>query len=199
MNGNIWRILLWVCLHAMHGWETYSQGLYSEDPCTSSWAFSLTNDFKLLSLSYHKKKKNYHCSLTRCGCCNILFMSVAIFTCLLPERISTQTCNDRWTRNHTQFIRETNVLYGQNHTHRFSIKYANVVYKAKIRSKVPQKDEEKLMRTLLTQVNTGFSSDCYMLPGYYLLWDPQGRISWLYFLIFLWFCRPNVIVQPWRY
>lgn len=104
-------------------------------------------------------------------------MSVAIFTCLLPERISTQTCNDRRTRNHTQFITETNVLYGQNHTHRFSIKYADVVYKAKIRSKVPQKDAEKLMRTLLTQVNTGFSSDCYILPWYYLLWDPQGRAS----------------------
>lgn len=115
---------------------------------------------------YHcliKKKKSYRCSLTRYGCCNIQFMSVGIFTCLLPERISTQTCNDRRTRNHTQFITETNVLFGQNHTHRFSIKYANVVYKAKIRSKIPQKDAEKLMRTLLTQVNTGFSSDSHLL------------------------------------
>ncbi|KAK9216203.1 hypothetical protein WN944_008210 [Citrus x changshan-huyou] len=74
------------------------------------------------------------------------------------ERISTQTCNDRRTRNHTQFITETNVLYGQNHTHRFSIKYANVVYKAKIRSKVPQKDAEKLMRTLLTQDSLPFAT-----------------------------------------
>lgn len=142
MNRNIWRILLSVCLHAMHGWETCRPGIVF-------WR-SL---YLVLSIPFNQWFLScYHCSLTRYGCCNRLFVSVAIFTCLVLEWISSQTCNDRRPRNHPQFITETNVLYGQNHTHRFSIKYANVVYKAKIRSKVPQKDAEKLMRTLLTQI-----------------------------------------------